>query len=125
MVDPDYLSANKSEDTHLTLLDNGKLWGDLDDPEEILEIRDATKQKKAAARVAKRKIEESDSSLPAKKKTAAVAKGKGKAKAKTPTAPAAAASAPPTHAVCEPSGSTAPVPSTSTQPVEADQECWD
>ena len=70
MVDPEWLEANKSEDTHLTLLDNGKLWGDLDDPDEIKDIQDATRQKKAVARAAKRKAEESGLSMPLKKKVA-------------------------------------------------------
>lgn len=84
-VDVPWLDENRDQDTPRTLADNGRLWGDVLDPEEIEDQKQTTKDKKKGIAAIKREAEErSDAPRPSKK-----ARGKRKAATVAPSSPVA------------------------------------
>jgi hypothetical protein len=83
MVDPTWLEKNKNYDVPSRIVDNGKAWGDMEDPEDILEKKQQIKQEKeetklkAKKRMAMGNIEQGKKGS-TKKKRKGGDKGKGK-----------------------------------------------
>ena len=83
MVDPEWLKAHPESDTKKCIADNGRLWGDATDPEELENYLKQAKIDKAnfnegkGKRKRKRMGDKKNEAGPSRKQ----AKGKGKAKA--------------------------------------------
>lgn len=121
MVSNPWLESNKAEDDQLYLLDNGKAWGEAADPQEIMEIIDATKKAKSEALKAKKAAKRKSDTIEDSVKTASTPKPKRRKavpKAKTPFATPAPVIQPvvPSTSALFASTSATPLASTSTAP---------
>lgn len=84
MVDPTWLTNNKNYDVPSRIVDNGKAWGDAEDPEDILDKKQQIKQEKEETKLKVKKrmamdnIELGKKVLAKKKRKGAAEKGNGK-----------------------------------------------
>lgn len=83
MVDEEWLEKeeNLKYDTERRIIDSGKAWGDDEDPETLIAMREKVKVEKKAIQEGNKRKARSEIKKPRKKKTQGASKGKGKARA--------------------------------------------